>query len=396
MNKNVLTVMSIALILLLFLVPAMSVSAAGKAPKVQATWTFLVYMNGDNNLEKYVTADIEKELAQVGSNADVQVVVLADRIPGYSNAAGDWTTTKLFHVTQGMKATPAYAVADWGERNMGDPQTLIDFVQWAKAAYPADRYALVFWDHGWGWRPDQTMWDETNQDALDPDEIAAAMRRAGPVDVVGYDACEQQMIEIQAAWKRYAKAVVASQEDVWWEGFRYEVILADLQANPAMTAEQLAVEMARSMTDKTIAAVTLDSRWDTLITAVDQWSVALLDGLPDYRADYDAAYAATQEVLDPTNKDLYDAAAEIKAHVPDPEIQARSQAVMDAVDAVVLYEWHRGKYHDAHGIGIFWPRLAADLDEPSSPQNDFEYYRNELAFSQWTHWDEFLNAYVAR
>ena len=71
-----------------------------------------------------MTPDIEKELAKVGSNADVKVLVLADRIPGYSNAAGNWTTTKLFYVTRGMTATPDKAIADWGERNMGDPNTV--------------------------------------------------------------------------------------------------------------------------------------------------------------------------------------------------------------------------------------------------------------------------------
>jgi len=379
---------------LLSLAWTLPVSAA--PPKPQAGWTLMVYMNGDNNLEKYVTPDIEKELAQVGSNADVKVIVLADRIPGYSNAAGDWTTTKLFYVTKGMKATPDKALADWGERNMGDPQTLVDFIRYAKTNYPADHYALVLWDHGWGWRPEQTMWDETDQDALDPHEIITAMRAAGPVDVVGYDACEQQMIEIEATWRNYAHAIAASQEDVWWEGFKYEVILADLQANPAMTAEQLAVEMARTMTDKTVSAVVLDSRWDNLLTAVDQWSSALLNGLPTFRAAYDAAYADTQDVADPTNKDLYDAAVEIKAHVSDANIQAKSQAVIDAISAVTLYEWHRGKYQDARGIGIFWPRRPADLDEPSSLQNDFEYYRTFLRFSRLTHWDEFLSAYVNR
>ena len=397
MNKHrALTVTSAAIALLMLLAQAMPVSAASPAKKTQAKWTFMVYMNGDNNLEKYVTPDIEKELAKVGSNADVKVLVLADRIPGYSNAAGDWTTTKLFYITKGMTATPDKAIVDWGERNMGDPQTLIDFVQYAKTNYPADHYALVLWDHGWGWRPYQTMWDETNDDTLDPHEIVTAMQAAGPVDVVGYDACEQQMIEIEATWRNYTKAIAASQEDVWWEGFRYDVILADLEANPAMPAEQLAVEMSRTMTDKTISAVILNSSWDSLMTAVDEWSLVLLNGLPDYRAAYDAAYAGTQDVADPTNKDLYDAAVEIKAHVSDPMIQVKSQAVMDAVQAVVLYEWHRGKYPDAHGIGIFWPRLPADLDEPSSPENDFQYYRDHLIFSQLTHWDEFLDAYVNR
>jgi hypothetical protein len=65
-------------------------------------------------------------------------------------------------------------------------------------------------------------------------------------------------------------------------------------------------------------------------------------------------------------------------------------------EIVILYEWHRGEYHDAHGIGLFWPRLPADLDEPSSPENDFDYYRSSLVFSQETRWDEFLDAYVVR
>ena len=38
-------------------------------------------MDGDNNLERWVSHDINEELAAVGSNADVQVVVLADRGP---------------------------------------------------------------------------------------------------------------------------------------------------------------------------------------------------------------------------------------------------------------------------------------------------------------------------
>jgi clostripain len=197
MNKHtVLTSTSVVITLLLLLAQTMPVLAASQAnAPTQAKWTFMVYLNGDNNLEKYVTSDIETELAQPGSNADVNVVALADRIPGYNSSAGNWTSTKLFYVTKGMQATPQNALADWGERNMGDPRTLTDFVRWAKTSYPADHYALIFWDHGWGWRPGQTMWDKTSQDALDPDEIITAMKGVGPVDVIGYDACEGQMIE---------------------------------------------------------------------------------------------------------------------------------------------------------------------------------------------------------
>ncbi len=39
--------------------------------------------------------------------------------------------------------------------DMGNPQTLTDFVNWAKTFYPAQHYALIVWDHGAGWRRGQ-------------------------------------------------------------------------------------------------------------------------------------------------------------------------------------------------------------------------------------------------
>src|SRR5687768_5774836 len=105
--------------------------AQAAPPAPQARWTIMVYMSGDNNLEDYIVKDIELELGLAGSNAEIQIVALADRGPGYDTSRGNWQTTKLYHVTQGILADPASAVADWGERNFGDPQTLVDFVTWS-------------------------------------------------------------------------------------------------------------------------------------------------------------------------------------------------------------------------------------------------------------------------
>ena len=135
-------------------------NAGAAAP--QAKWTVMVYMSGDNNLESYISTDLETELAVPGSSANVQITALADRGPGYDKSHGDWQSTKLFHVTPGMTALPASAVADWGERDMGNPQTLVDFVNWSKTNYPADHYALYFWGHGWSWHPGVVMQDDTN------------------------------------------------------------------------------------------------------------------------------------------------------------------------------------------------------------------------------------------
>jgi hypothetical protein len=391
-KRTVLTMATVAMVVTLLLAQAVSVS--GAAPPAVAKWTFMVYIVGDNDLDAYVPLDIETELAPTGSNADVSVVALADRA-----ATAEWTQTLLFYVTQGMSATPENAVADWGEANMGDPQTLVDFVQWTKANYPAENYALSLWNHGWSWRPYQSMWDETDDDTLDQHELEAVLAEVGPIDVIMYDACQMATIENQATVRNYSQAIVHSQEFVGWDGIEYELVIPALQANPGMTAEQLAVEINQSSAtnkEKTGSAVALNTDWDALITAIDEWAVALQGGLPTYKSVYVNAFRAAQSFVgDKTAKDLYDIAYEINNRVSDSNIQAKSQAVMSAVDAVVLDEWHSRPYSGAHGISIFLPATVGDLDDLSTTEwNEWDYYRNYLAFSRLTNWDEFLDAYI--
>jgi hypothetical protein len=386
----------IAPLLVLGLLLSSAGSAAAARPPRPAAWTVMVYISGDNNLEDYVVLDIETELAPTGSSDQVQVLALADRHPGYDTSRGDWTGTKLFHVTQGMAATAENAAADWGERNMGDPQTLVDFVTWTKANYPAEHYLLYLWGHGWGWRTSYTMRDATDGDALDPHEIAAVLPALGPIDVVGYDGCSTASIEVQALWHGTAVATVHSQEYVGMDGIEYDLVLAAMQANPAMTPDQVAAASSQSASvnhERTWSAAAADARWDALLAAVDGWAVALQAGLPAYRAKIDQAFGPAQDFWgDPGDVDLYDAAARAAAVIPDPAIQAASQAVMAAVSNVVLDEWHINAYHGAHGITIYLPTRAAQLDFAGTPDVDVDYYRT-LPFAQWTHWDEFLVAY---
>ena len=53
------------------------------------------------------------------------------------------------------------------------------------------------------------------------------------------------------------------------------------------------------------------------------------------------------------DKDLYDMAYEINRLVSDQNIKIKSQAVMNAVNAVVLHERHVNAYADVHGITIY-------------------------------------------
>ena len=379
----------VSCVMLLILLSTFTGTALAAPPTPRAKWTVMVYISGDNNLEDYVVKDIELELAPTGSSEDVQVVALADRGPGYDTSYGDWQTTKLFHVTQGMTAAPENAVADWGERNMGDPQTLIDFVTWTKANYPADHYALYFWGHGWNWHPGYVMEDDTSADSLDVEEVKAALPSIGFIDVVGFDACNMASIEVQLLWHGYATALVHSQEYINWDGIEYDVVLEQLSANPNMTPDQVAIATSQSVTnDKTMSAVAVDSRFDALFQAVDEWSIALKNGLAANRKEYDRAFRITQDFWQaPMDKDLYDMAYEIDRLVSDSNVKAKSQAVMNAFGGVVLEEHHTNAYSDAHGITIYHISTARQKDE-------YYTYYFTLDFALQTGWDEFLDAYV--
>ena len=384
------TRMFISLMVLLGLILSTTGSALAAPPVPRAKWTVMVYISGDDNLEDYVVKDLELELAPTGSSADVQVVALADRSPGYDTSRGDWQETLLFHVTTNMLATRENAVENWGERNFGDPQTLIDFVTWTRANYPADHYALYFWGHGWSWHPGWVMEDDTSEDTLDYHETKAAIPSLGFIDVVGYDGCNMASLEIMKLWHGHATAFTSSQEYVGWDGIEYDVVLDKLAKNPNMSADHVAIATSQSTTsDKTWSAVAVDSRLNTLITAVDQFSAALNAGLAANRSKYNRAFGATRSFWQaPMDKDLYDMASEINRLVSDANIKSKSQAVMNAFNTVVLHERHVNAYADVHGITIYHISKATEKDD------DFEYYVSTVDLALQTRWDEFLNAYA--
>ena len=365
--------------------------AAPAAP--QARWTIMVYMSGDNNLEDYIVKDIELELGLAGSDANVQIVALADRGPGYDTSRGDWKTTKLYHVTQGIVADSAHAVADWGERNFGNPQTLIDLVTWTKANYPADHYALYFWGHGWNWHPGWVMEDDTDVDTLDYHEMKAAIPQLGFIDVVGYDGCNMATLEIYKLWQNKATAVSASEEYVGWNGIEYDAVIAQLKSNPFMSADQVAVASAQSAInlggERTWSAVAVDGRLATLLTATDQFAVALTNGLAANRKKYDQAFNATRSMWQaPMDKDLYDMAKEINTAVSDATIKSKAQGVMNAFSSTVLWEGHTNAYSDVRGMTIY------HISKASQKDSNYTYYRSTIDLALTTSWDEFVNAYA--
>ena len=108
-------------------------------------WGVYVYMAGDNTLYQEVTDDLN-EMKMVGSNDDLEIVALTDQLMDNDSHA--------YHVVKHDVEETALSEINstWeNEIDMGNGDTLRDFMVWATTEYPAQRKILIIWNHGSGW-----------------------------------------------------------------------------------------------------------------------------------------------------------------------------------------------------------------------------------------------------
>ena len=216
-------------------------------------WTVMVFINGKNDLEIAGLYNVN-QMERVGSTKDMNIVVEYGRMKGQAGDTdldGDWTGARRILVKkdadQEKITSPVVATAETVD--MGDYKRAVDFVAWAKKAYPAKKYMLILWDHGTGWLdPQQTKkaapgkgisFDDETGNYIRTQQIGRILKEAGKVDVLAFDACLMQMAEVVYEVKDYTKVIVGSQEVVPGYGYPYSLILGALAKKPGMTAEDL-------------------------------------------------------------------------------------------------------------------------------------------------------------
>ncbi|MBI5087217.1 MAG: lamin tail domain-containing protein, partial [Acidobacteria bacterium] len=204
--------------------------AGARAANAPKKWTVMLYFNADNSLEKYIYDNIQEIEAAGGSDANVNFVLMYDgkrfslgSQRGLIRADGDPRKLTLERVLGES--------AQIGERNMGDPTELAAFVEWAKAAYPAERYALILSAHGDGWKsygPDETSPGARGFDFLYMGELQSALR-GQRFDLIGFDACMMAGIEVATQLRDVTDYYVASEQTIPGFGFPYDTFSAGLR-----------------------------------------------------------------------------------------------------------------------------------------------------------------------
>jgi len=363
----------------------------------QAEWTILVFLNAKNNLEPFAFPNF-LQMASVGSTAEVKIVVEMGRpkhhySKQYSKQFGAWSKTLRFLVEKGTQPTEQQAVADLGATNMGDAQSLIDFVAWGRKTYPAKRTMLVIWNHGQGWRAPQEEGeppppppapphdghryvsnDEDTGDKLYNRAIQEALTTylAGErLDLVAFDACLMSMIETAYALRGVARVMVGSEEIEPGNGWNYVRWLKPLiAAKGAVEARDLGRLLVQGMKEEygdtdptTLSAIDLDQA-APLAAAISAFAEGacghLADDLPSLRAARGAClnYAPGYQL---NSIDIGRYMEQLNGAV-DQVLKQRATEVRDRLKAAVIENYASKQRKDgwgSNGLAIYYPSSAA-------------------------------------
>ncbi len=260
----------------------------------QKKWTFIVYMASDNDLRAFAANNI-RQMAAVGSNENVNIVAHLDiRLNGNSKV------TRRYYIEKN-KLNQMNHEPETQSMDSGNPQTLISCCEWAIQNFPAEQYALIFWNHGTGIIDPQNnriinpaelfsfnsrtntleldrsvgfleflhfvdqdqrgiCWDNTTGHYLTNQDVDMALNHIctnvlkKKFSLIGFDACLMSMIEIAHYLRNYSEVMVGSQEVELGTGWNYSYVLQPLLTenyNPFDLAKQIVRSYVRSYQDIT-------------------------------------------------------------------------------------------------------------------------------------------------
>lgn len=253
--------------------------------------TVLIYMNGSDleTDEGQATEDITEMLAASYSE-DVNILIQTMGTLLWDDRYDiSYDETQRFRVTED---DIELVDSGLGQLDCTISPTLRGFIDWGTANYPAERYMLIFWNHGGG--PVYGFgYDEYQgvNESLTLDEIVTALEFADvKFDFIGMDCCIMSCIEVCYALYDYCDYTILSEEFESWLGWSYQGWINALVDNPDIDT----VELGKIIVDDMIMENEAQSEVEPSVLAViDQSMIKVL-----FNAWTNFAYANEQTLLD--------------------------------------------------------------------------------------------------
>ncbi|NLJ38458.1 MAG: hypothetical protein GX432_06820, partial [Candidatus Atribacteria bacterium] len=326
----------------------------------------------------------------VGSSDKVNIVVQFDSLQGPA-------IRYLVEKDSDPLKINSKVLQNLGEMNMGDANNLVDFIRFCAQNYPSDKYALILWNHGSGFKGKNISFDQTSYNAsISIPELGRALLIAKslfnkPINLLGMDACLMAMVEVAYEIRESSNLMVASQESVPGEGWDYATLLESLVNNPNMDEIQLAYIIADSfisqfpLQDVNISVTDLN-QLEELTASIRQLSKAILSDNQTSPQIYIEIGDTSQFYSDYEYIDLGDFSQLLTTdrRVRSSEVKSAAFMVSNLLSQVILYNRTRGSgVENSHGLSIYFPFKSYN------PQYEL------LAFNGKTSWNQVIQKLFA-
>ena len=351
------------------------------------SWTVALYVNGDNNLERYWGEVSRLALERIPASDGLKIVAMVDWVAENG--------TYVYEISGGTTTE----ISTHTEENFGDGATFSRFLTDVVAPIESDNVAVIGWDHGYAWRyfsDDETSGD----DRITMPELQAAIETAGVyMDILAFDACNMAAIEVayQVSLSGLVGLMVASEESIPLDGYPYDLMFTPVAEDPSRTPVQVASDMVAGWGElygpETWAKTNCLSATDVNvirdnIEVFENWVDAMHANLDDYSWSYKldlraalSAWATCEHV------DIADLGLQILADetITDPTLIAATESMVSVVESAVLAYWNAEEVSSFRGLTLYWG-LGGDW-------RTYEEAYKDVAFATDTGWWDFLADY---
>ena len=345
-------------------------------------YTLMVYMFGSTLEEPGATIESSNafasfdivEMAASGFDIEKMNLVL------YAGGAKNWLLDEIPDEASGtfvIKKDSLIPVKHDGQAyNMGDSDTLKDFLQFSYEQYPAENYALIIWDHGGG-AMQGLCHDALFNDMLEMDELDEALKGspfgAKKLNWIGFDACLMATAEVAGVVSPYADYMIGSEESEPSVGWNYSFLnMLETEKDPANIGKAIVDNYIGffEMHDPyntlglgaTLSCIDL-SEYDSLISSIDTYfSDVKVESLEKFaeisRARQGMTSFGRDEANPEANYDLVDLGNMVEK-LSESESSDAAEELQEGVSKTVVYT--DSLVDGCTGLSVYFPfynRLA--------------------------------------
>ncbi|MCR5734009.1 MAG: peptidase C11 [Lachnospiraceae bacterium] len=323
--------------------------------------TIMVYMCGADLESKngMATSDL-MEMTKANISPNINLIVYTGGASRWQNSVISSSVNQVYRIRDGGLEC---LVKDAGTASMTNPDNLAEYIKFCKKNYPADRYDLIFWDHGGG-SISGYGYDEKNRasGSMNLSGINKALKNGGTeFDFIGFDTCLMATLENALMVSQYADYLIASEETEPGVGWYYTNWLTKLSENTSMPT----IDIGKNIIDDfvtvcnqkcpgqktTLSMIDLAELEKTVPEDFKEFSQATseLINKNEYKVVSDARFS-TREFAQSSKIDQIDL-VDFAKKMNTPESKQLADTLLEAIK----YNRTSSSISNAYGLSIYFP-----------------------------------------